>query len=128
MPGYLVRLIYRARKYDGLFELFDTCFIRDTSASDEILHKFFGISWELHTLKKFFRLTQDSFLLSVILLLLCSGYELLECSHLRFISTHICDNMIIDMRCMPRGKIFWKAKRESRFTKELLGNITRCGG
>ena len=32
------------------------------------------------------------------------------------------------MRCMPRGKIFWKTKCESRFTKELLGNITWCGG
>lgn len=29
---------------------------------------------------------------------------------------------------MPRGKIFWKTKCESRFTKELLGDITWCGG
>ncbi len=126
--GYLVRLIYRARKYDGLFELFDTCFIRNTSASDEILHEFFGISWKLHALKQFFCFTEDRFFLSIILLLLCLSYEEFEHSHLRFIWTHIRYDVIVHMWSISRCKIFWQTKCKSWFTKKFFGNITWRSG
>ncbi len=107
MSGYFICFTDRVCKYHSFFELFDTCFICHASTSDEILHEFFGISWKLHALKEVCCFTEDSFLLSVMLLLLCLGYEEFERSHLRLIRTHIRHDVIVYMWSIPRGKIFW---------------------